>query len=196
MSSVKSVTPQTIPSTVPASPAIDILQTHSIPSFAVAHYLLERRILLSVAQRYCVEAQYLIDKKAFYTPGFRSDAGGYLLTNRYREYSTEPQDLTHIQNDSSDIAILTHPLNLTTLASLLHYASHPLPNMLVIPFPDSALPILSSTGNDNCPRPHHHRPPNHSVPAILPLPYPPQPPLPRLQNSPPMGLPDRKALPH
>jgi hypothetical protein len=141
MCSVKSVSPEIIPFTVPASPAIDILQTHSIPSFAVAHYLLERRILLSVAQRYCVEAQYLIDKKAFYVPGFRNDAGSCHLTDRDHEYSSGPQSLTFINGRLPDIAILTHPLSLMTLASLLHYASHPLPNLLVIPFPDSACPF-------------------------------------------------------
>ena len=147
MSSMKSVSQETIIKTIPASPVIEIIQTHPIQSFALTHYLWERRIPLNVAQRYCVEAQYLIGQKTYYALGFRNDAGGYHLANRYHEYNTQPQGLTHIRNASPDIAIFTHPLPLMTLASLLHYSGQALSNLLILPdiaFLDAAQPILSS----------------------------------------------------
>lgn len=144
---MKSVSQETILNNAPASPVINILQTHPIQSFALTHYLWERRIPLSVAQRYCIEAQYMIGEKTYYALGFRNDAGGYHLANRYHEYAAGPQSLTLINRPSPDIAVFTHPLSLMTLASLLHYSDQPLPNLLVIPDPaflHPALPILST----------------------------------------------------
>ena len=132
--------------TIPASPVIEILQTHLIQSFALTHYLWERRIPLHVAQRYCIEAQYMIGEKAYYALGFPNDAGGYHLANRYHEYSAGPQHLTFIGGHSTDIAVFTHPLSLLTLAGIFHYAGQALPHLLIIPDPaflDPALTILS-----------------------------------------------------
>jgi hypothetical protein len=144
---MKSVSQETTPLTSPASPAIQILQTQPIQSFALTHYLWERRIPLHVAQRYCVEAQYIIGEKTYYALGIRNDAGGYHLANRYHEYTAGPQTLTFISSRSPDIAIFTHPLSLLTLASLLYYSDQALPDLIIIPDPaflDSAQTVLST----------------------------------------------------
>lgn len=144
---MKSVSPETIRNNAPASPVINILQTHPIQSFALTHYLWERRISLHVARQYCTEAQYTIGEKTFYALGFRNDAGGYHLANRYHEYTAGPQYLTLTPTGSPDIAAFSHPLSLLTLVSLLQYAGQAVPDLLVIPdiaFLDAALPILSS----------------------------------------------------
>lgn len=141
---MKSVSPEIILSTLPVSAAIDILRNHPNRSFTIARYLWERSTPLHVAQQCCTETRYSAGENPFYVPGFRSDGGRYLLANRYHEYSAETPVPDPYPKRLFRHPVLTHPLPLMTLASLLHYTSQTLPNLHVIPFLDSALPILSS----------------------------------------------------
>ncbi len=50
---------------------------------ALLNYLMERGIDLSAARVHCSEVHYYVADKSYFAVGFRNDAGGWVLRNRY-----------------------------------------------------------------------------------------------------------------
>ena len=63
-------------------------------SIPLTDYLTERKINLDAALRQCVEVHYSIGDKFYYAIGFKNDAGGYELRNRYFKGTVSPKDVT------------------------------------------------------------------------------------------------------
>jgi hypothetical protein len=61
---------------------------------ALISYLAQRGINSETALNHCVEAHYSVNGKKYYAVGFRNDAGGYELRNRYFKGSVSPKDIT------------------------------------------------------------------------------------------------------
>jgi len=73
-----------------------------LKSVALTEYLVQRGINLDAALRQCVEVNYSINSKIYYAIGFKNDAGGYELRNRYFKGSVSPKDIT-------TFALSSHP---------------------------------------------------------------------------------------
>jgi hypothetical protein len=61
---------------------------------ALIGYLTERGIHTETAKSQCVEVHYSVNDKKYYAVGFRNDADGYELRNRYFKGSVSPKDIT------------------------------------------------------------------------------------------------------
>jgi hypothetical protein len=114
---------------------ISISETHPLRSFALTHFLWNRRIPLSVAQQYCQEANYYVGEKAYYAVAFPNDAGGYTLLNRYHELAAGPQAPTLLTWGNPQLAVFNHFLDLLTLVAHLP-AYNRQPDFLVLPDPE------------------------------------------------------------
>lgn len=135
---------------VDAEQEIEILHTYPIRSFYLIRYLWERRISLDVARQYCVEAQYTFGPKPYYAIGFRSDAGGYELRNKYHKYSTRPKGPTHITTPSNDLAIFEGFFDLLTFVTFIDIPHTVLPDLLVLnsaSFFEAAIPLMDTYRN-------------------------------------------------
>lgn len=71
----------------PVSPhresAIAIEKVHPLENPALLAYLTERGIDLDTARMHCSEVHYRVADKSYFAVGFRNDAGGWELRNRY-----------------------------------------------------------------------------------------------------------------
>lgn len=63
--------------------AITIEKVQPIENSALLAYLKERGIDLTIAREHCPEVHYSVAGKPYFAVGFRNDAGGYELRNRY-----------------------------------------------------------------------------------------------------------------
>ena len=63
--------------------AITIEQVRPLENPALLDYLMERGIDLSAARVHCSEVHYYVASKSYFAVGFRNDAGGWELRNRY-----------------------------------------------------------------------------------------------------------------
>ena len=113
-------------------PRLTIADIHPLRSLALTRYLWDRRILLDVAQKYCVEAHYKVGIREFYAIGFKSDAGGYELRNRYFKGSSSPKSHTFIDNGSANVAMTEGFFDLLTLISFFPCPDEDLPNLLIL----------------------------------------------------------------
>lgn len=64
-------------------PAIKINQVKAISNPALIHYITKRGINIKLASLYCKEIQYTIKDKIYYAIGFKNDAEGWELRNKY-----------------------------------------------------------------------------------------------------------------
>jgi hypothetical protein len=122
------------PDTTPTdSSKLEISETCPIQSEYLLRYLWERRIPISVARRFCVEARYTFDHENFYYAiAFPTDAGGWNLRSKYHKYSSSPQSPTLIPNNSKRIVVFEGSFDMMTLFSILRYADHEWPDLLVL----------------------------------------------------------------
>jgi hypothetical protein len=132
---------------IAAEQTIQILHTYPIRSFYLLRYLWERHIPVEVAQQYCVEVQYTFGPKPYYAIGFRCDAGGYELRNKYHKYSTRSKGPTLISHNAKDLAIFEGFFDLLTFVSYINTPTADLPDLLVLnslSFFDSSLPVMET----------------------------------------------------
>jgi hypothetical protein len=61
---------------------------------ALIAYLEQRNINTDMARCQCVEVHYSVNSQKYYAVGFRNDADGYELRNRYFKGSVSPKDIT------------------------------------------------------------------------------------------------------
>ncbi|MEA5081589.1 MAG: toprim domain-containing protein [Dysgonamonadaceae bacterium] len=103
---------------------------------ALLDYLRERSINTDIAKQYCSEIHYSIADKPYFAVGFRNDAGGWELRNRYFKGSTSPKNITTINNNNDAVMLFEGFMDFLSYLSLKQNAS---------PTIDSA--ILNSIAN-------------------------------------------------
>lgn len=84
---------------------IIILKDSKLNSFGLLNYLKERNIPFEIADQYCREIHYQLDGKTYYSIGFKNDAGGFELRNRYFKNSSRPKAITTFKNRSPKCAV-------------------------------------------------------------------------------------------
>jgi DNA primase len=72
---------------------------------ALIDYLEKRGIHTDTARNQCVEIHYSIGKKNYYAVGFKNDADGYELRNRYFKGSVSPKSITTFVLPTDDCMI-------------------------------------------------------------------------------------------
>lgn len=99
-------------------PAIKIRNTVPLTHPALLDYLKERGIDTDIAKRYCSEVHYSIADKSYFAIGFRNDAGGWELRNRYFKGCTTPKNITTINNNSNTVMIFEGFIDFLSYLSL------------------------------------------------------------------------------
>jgi len=61
---------------------------------ALIEYLDSRKIPLEVAELFCQEVWFSLNKKTYFSIGLRNDAGGYELRNKFFKCSTSPKTIS------------------------------------------------------------------------------------------------------
>lgn len=116
--------------------AITIRKIQPLSNPALVAYLKEREISIDIAKLYCEEVYYLANGKPYFAIGFKNDAGGWELRNRYFKGSTTPKNITTINNGSNTVMLFEGFMDFLSYLSLKQNAS---------PTIDSA--ILNSLAN-------------------------------------------------
>lgn len=110
---------------VPAQqePVIRIEKIQPIENLALVAYLKERGIDRDIAKQHCSEIHYSIADKPYFAVGFRNDAGGYELRNKYFKGSSSPKSITTINNGSDTVMMFEGFMDFLSYLSLKQNAS-------------------------------------------------------------------------
>ncbi len=84
---------------------IKIIKEGALSSFALVHYLQERRIPIDIAERFCKEIKYELNGKEYFSIGFKNDSGGYEIRNPYFKASSSPKDVTTFNNNAKEAVV-------------------------------------------------------------------------------------------
>jgi DNA primase len=104
-------------------PALTITDIKPLTHPALLDYLKERGINTDIAQHHCSEVHYSIADKPYFAVGFRNDAGGWELRNRYFKGSTTPKNITTINNGSNSVMVFEGFMDFLSYLSLKQNAS-------------------------------------------------------------------------
>lgn len=70
---------------------------------ALLEYLDERKIPISIAEKYCNEMYYRVGEKNFFGISFKNDSDGFEIRNRYFKGSLKNKDITTITEQSNEL---------------------------------------------------------------------------------------------
>jgi hypothetical protein len=110
---------------------LNILGVKPLSSYELNQYILSRKIPLSIARQYCIEAEFEIFKKQF-AVGFKNDQGGYELRNSYFKGSSLPKDSTFINNGSSILNVTEGFFSFLSDVTMIICQKRSLPNFLIL----------------------------------------------------------------
>ncbi|WP_165044004.1 toprim domain-containing protein [Dysgonomonas sp. ZJ709] len=85
---------------------ISILKIIPITNQALLDYLTERKINIDIAKQHCDEVHYSANNKSYFAIGFKNDAEGYTLRNKYAKVCTASDITTHQKADTNTEACL------------------------------------------------------------------------------------------
>ena len=84
--------------------SIDIKEVKMLSSPSLRNYLKERKIDIDIAKAYCKEISFTMNDKNYFAIGFQNNSGGYELRNSFFKGSTNPKDMTLIQNQGTQVS--------------------------------------------------------------------------------------------
>jgi len=76
-----------------------------LDNLALITYLEQRCINTDMARCQCVEVHYSVNSQKYYAVGFKNDADGYELRNRYFKGSVSPKDITTFSLETTNCMI-------------------------------------------------------------------------------------------
>lgn len=84
---------------------IKILKETTLSSPSLLRYLEHRRIPIEIAQHYCVEVRYALNKNNYFGIGFKNDLGGFEIRTPYFKTSSSPKGITTFSNDTNQVIV-------------------------------------------------------------------------------------------
>ena len=97
---------------------IEIVGEKTISSLALERYLIQRRIPIDLAKKYCKEVTYKLNGREYYSIGFKNDAGGYELRDQYRKLSSAPKDITTVRTGAKEAVVFEGFFDLLSFVSI------------------------------------------------------------------------------
>lgn len=110
------ISPPRIPAIKEQEKKIHIKRIRNIRHPVLIKYLMERRIRIAVAKKYCREVLFSLNGKKHFSLGLRNDKGGWELRNKYAKYSSSPKTYTHIRNSNDRLLIIEGMFDFLSLA--------------------------------------------------------------------------------
>jgi len=77
---------------------IVIKKVQTIQNRALIDYLHIRKISIDTARKFCKEIYYTVDNKNYFGLGFKNDAGGYEIRNKYAKMNINGKSITTIKS--------------------------------------------------------------------------------------------------
>lgn len=115
----RSVIPSTSNRITKQENPIIVLEDLPITSKPLVDYLAERKISLSAANIFCREISYTLRDKKYYGIGFKNDAGGFEIRNRFYKNGSSPKAITTIKNGNKKIAVFEGFFDFLSVISFL-----------------------------------------------------------------------------
>lgn len=84
---------------------IKIINETVLTSPSLLRYLEHRRIPIEIAQHYCVEVRYTLDKKNYFGIGFKNDLGGFEIRTPYFKTSSSPKGITSFPKGNNEVGV-------------------------------------------------------------------------------------------
>ena len=128
-----------------SEPKIELGTIKSIRSIELLYYLRERRIDQQVADQFCKEISYNFSGKNYYALGFKNDAGGYELRNRFFKGSSSPKGITHLKNGADTLVVLEGFFDFLSYQTIVKRMDVPTQDFLILnslSFFDKAIPLM------------------------------------------------------
>lgn len=88
-----------------AESKIIIVKEKAISSFSLLRYLQQRRVPVSLAERYCRQVHYVLKEKEYFGIGFKNNSGGYEIRTPFFKTSSAPKDITTFNNEAKEAAV-------------------------------------------------------------------------------------------
>ncbi len=95
-----------------------IVENRSLRHDALLNYLQERRISISIADRYLRELHFEIDNKTYFGFGFPNRSGGYEIRNSFMKISSSPKDISTYIRDHPKVAAFEGFMDFLTFRTL------------------------------------------------------------------------------
>lgn len=127
-------------------PKIEILSEKKIFSSELLHYLRERKIDLRIADTYCSEVIYRFNSSNYYAIGFKNNAGGFELHNKYFKGSSSPKSFTLIKNSADILCVFEGFFDFLSYLTLTKIMDVPAQDFLILnslSFVESCIPVLA-----------------------------------------------------
>jgi hypothetical protein len=116
-------------------------------SFPLLNYMEGRRIPAPIARRFCKEVSYQLNGKDYYAIGFKNDAGGYELRNRYIKGASAPKASTFIDNGAKEVTVFEGFFNYLSHMTIHRGNEMPPSNYLILnstSFFEQQLPLMQA----------------------------------------------------
>lgn len=100
-----------------------VLDDRKLSSRSLLNYLDKRKIPMAVANQFCREVDFRLYNKKYTVIGFKNDAGGFELRNKYFKISSSPKSVTFINNKRKKLAVFEGFFNFLSYQAIQQYHS-------------------------------------------------------------------------
>lgn len=111
---------------------IKILSERAIVTLSLLRYLKQRRIVESIAKKYCSEISFSINGKVHSAIGFRNDEGGFELRNQCFKGSSSPKAITSLDNCMNEVSVFEGFFNFLTFQTINQNQAFKASNFLIL----------------------------------------------------------------
>ncbi len=99
---------------------IKIIGDFILSSTALLRYLQQRRIPVDIADQYCREIRYELNRKVYYGIGFRNDLAGFEIRNPYFKASSSPKGITTFDNSACEVIVFEGFMDFLSFKAVHH----------------------------------------------------------------------------
>jgi hypothetical protein len=111
---------------------IVVLDSRPLVAKELLNYLQKRCIPVEIANRFCMEVDFLLYGKKHTVIGLQNNAGGYELRIENFKGSSSPKDVTFIDNRTDDVAVFEGLFSFLSFCTVNKNLTAPLSNCLVL----------------------------------------------------------------
>ena len=111
---------------------LKILKDVELSSYALIHYLEQRKIPVEIATQYCREVHYELNTKSYYGIGFKNDFGGFEIRNPYFKASSSPKDITTVKNGSDEVTVFEGFMDFLSFKSIRENEVNNTPDFVIL----------------------------------------------------------------
>jgi len=86
-------------------PKFKIIQNSELNNSKLLNYLIERKIDIAIAKKYCCQLYYQVNSKFYFAIGFQNDLKGFEIRNPFFKGSTSPKTISSLINQSKQLII-------------------------------------------------------------------------------------------